>query len=228
MSDIAVIVPVLGRPGNARPLADSLAGSTDRALLLFVCSPSDLAQIAACEATGAGVVTVNDDPGPGDYAAKILAGFNAVAHDLVLLGGDDLRFHAGWVEAVEAVAERFDVGVIGTNDMANPLVKAGKHSTHPVVRRCYIETLGGSIDEPGSVYHLGYDHQYVDVELVETAKARGCYAHAGDARVEHLHPFYNKQTKLDDTYRKAHAEGSKDRKLYESRKHLWANARVTV
>lgn len=234
MIDVAVIIPVLNRPQNARPLVESLLASTDRASLLFVCSPGDDTQILACAAVqhdhGLRVRTrVIDEPcGPGDYAKKIQRGFDATTEPLVLLAADDLRFHKGWLEAVETVADEFDCGVIGTNDRANPLVMAGKHSTHPVVRRCYIDQHGGVAGEPGVVYHDGYDHQWVDSELVQTAMTRGCYAHAHDAVVEHLHPFYDRTVETDETYRKGQAEGTADRALYESRRHLWEREQVAA
>lgn len=229
LSRCAVIVPVLNRPQNAQPLVTSFLRSDADAYLWFVCSPGDKEQIDACyrltQESGfdvsVSVLHIPTHPGPGDYARKIQRGYEATEEPLVLLAADDLIFHPGWLEAVEAIADEYDCGVIGTNDMANPLVKRGLHSTHPVVRRCYIDKHGGVAGEPGTVYHQGYDHQWVDCELVETAKARGCYAHAHDAIVEHRHPLYDRKVASDATYKKGQAKGSEDRRLYESRKHLW-------
>ena len=231
MSRIAVIVPVLGRPQNAAPLVESLMASTDEADLVFVCSPNDCEQKSECLSLsmlhGSIVYGVAFKPGPGDYAKKIQAGyeFSRVLGDtpapLVLLAADDLIFRPGWLEAVERIAGEYDVGVIGTNDNANPTVKAGKHSTHPVVRRCYIDRYGGSVGEPGQIYCELYDHQFVDNELVATAMARGCYAHAHDAVVEHRHPLYNHTVKRDTTYAKGQARGREDHALFQSRRHLW-------
>lgn len=229
MSDyaIAVICPVLARPKNAAPLAASLAASTTRARLLFVVSMADSdAQFDACAATGAEVLSVEWKPGRGDFARKQNAGYAATTEPLVLLAADDLTFHPGWLEAVEAVADEYDVGVVGTNDRANPTVIAGRHSTHPVVRRCYIDQLGGSVGEPGVVYHEGYDHQWVDTELVETAKARGCYFHCHDSVVAHHHPLFDRAVPRDSTYEKALRAGLADRRLYESRKELWEREAV--
>jgi glycosyltransferase involved in cell wall biosynthesis len=224
LARIAVIVPVLNRPQNAQPLIDSLMASTDQAAPVFVISAHDSArQRRACLDTVADIVTAPWEPGPGDYARKIQAGYEWAEEELVLLAADDLRFQPGWLEAVEKIADEYDVGVIGTNDNANPTVKAGRHSTHPVVRRCYIDRYGGVVGEPGVVYHQGYDHQYVDNELVATAMARGCYAHAHDAIVEHRHPLYDRTVRRDATYEKGQARGLEDRRLFESRKHLWLN-----
>ena len=228
-----MIVPVLGRPANAAPLVESFKASGADADLYFVCSWNDTNEInavwdACADVVGVWMLVVDErTSGPGDYAFKIQFGYDRTYDPLVLLAADDLRFQPGWLEAVEKIADEYDVGVIGTNDNANPTVKAGRHSTHPVVRRCYIDKYGGSVGEPGQVYHQGYDHQYVDNELVATAMARGCYAHAHDAVVQHMHPLYNHTIKRDATYAKGQAKGAEDRRLFESRRHLWLNeARV--
>ncbi len=229
VADIAVIAPVLGRPANAAPLAESLAASTDRARLVFVCSPEDQEQRHACAAATRGprhlTMGVEWRAGPGDYARKINAAYAATSEPLVLLAADDLRFRPGWLEAVEAVAEEFDAGVIGTNDGANPLVLKGLHATHPVVRRCYIDNLGGVVGRPGQVYFEGYDHNMVDVELVQTALARGCYAHAFDAHVTHLHPLW-RSAPMDATYLKGRTKVRRDQLLYRSRAPLWEREAV--
>ena len=225
-AQVAVLAPVLGRPQNAAPLAESLAASTRRAKLLFIVSEADSdAQWEACVATGAEVLSVPGAGGPGDYAAKIQAGYEASSQQLVLLGADDLRFGAGWLEAVLHAARTYDVGVIGTNDGANPAVLAGAHSTHPVVRRCYIDQHGGVAGMPGRVYSAEYAHNYVDNELCATALARGCYYHCHDAHVRHLHPLW-RNAPDDATYQLGRRLMARDARLFESRRHLWERERV--
>lgn len=227
MSEIAVIVPVLNRPQNAQPLADSLRATSD-AELVFVMSEADTdQQIDACLATGGRVISLETPPGPGDYARKIQAGYEATDAPYVLLGADDLRFHPGWDTAALALFAEFDVGVVGTVDLGNQQTVAGTHSTHPLVARCYIDSLGGVVGMPGQVYFEGYDHQFVDAELVQTAIARGCYAHCHASVIEHLHPLWRKG-EMDDTYRKALQETRADRALFEQRKMLWEREKVTA
>lgn len=224
MSRCAVIVPVLNRPQNAEGLEASYEDSIEFLLdssMVFICSPGDDEQIDVCRSLRARTLVADWKSGPGDYARKCQLGYEETDEPLVLLAADDLIFHPGWLEAVEKIADEYDCGVIGTNDMANPLVKRGLHSTHPVVRRCYIDTHGGVVGEPGTVYHQGYDHQFVDVELVQTAMQRGCYAHAHDAIVEHRHPIYDRKVASDATYKKGQAKGADDRRLFDSRRHLW-------
>lgn len=215
-----MLVPVLGRPANAQPLVDSLAATDPDAHLWFLCSRGDDAEVDACQRTGMTVVVADFAPGPGDYARKINLGYRlAFEHPYVLCAADDLRFHAGWDEAALRMLA-YDVGVVGTNDLGNSQVIAGLHSTHPLVARGYIDSLGGYVGGEGRVYFEGYDHQWCDVELVLTAQQRGCYAHAHGSRVEHLHPLWRK-ARTDATYRKGQAHGATDRRLFESRRRLW-------
>ena len=221
---IAILVPVLDRPRNADPLVLSIRRATSTPhRVLFLCSPKDGAEIRACKATGADVHVVEWKPDRGDWAKKINRGFSMTDEDFVLLGADDLEFHRGWDMAVLEVAEKTGAGVIGTNDLGNATVMRGLHSTHPLVRRSYIEEYG-TIDEPGKVVHEGYHHQWVDTELCETAKMRGQWAFAKASHVEHLHPYWHKSS-MDATYTKALSTSREDHRYYGKRRRLWQGRR---
>ena len=232
---IDIIIPVLGRPQNAQPLVDSIrANTTCSYAITFVCSLGDEEQEEACRATDlddAPVFTFVETwrPGPADAAMKWNWGYSETAGELypyVFLAADDLEFTPGWdVEALK-VADRTGAGVIGTQDTMNPMVKHGRHSTHSLVRRSYIDTFGGTFDEtPGVVYCELYDHQCVDNELVQVARDRGEWAFANNSVVIHHHPIYDKQTKMDSTYEKALAEGSADMRLFKERLKEWSASR---
>lgn len=231
-AEILVVAPVLDRPRNARPLVESLLAATRTDWrLVFMCSPGDTAELDACQDVavfdGVDVLVVDWSAGSADYARKINLAFELTDEPYLLLAADDLRFHAGWDVAALEVAHEFDVGVVGTNDLGNQQTVAGLHSTHPLVARCYVDRLGGVVGEPGVVYHDGYDHQFVDTELVATARARGCYAHVKTAVVEHMHPLWGKGER-DATYAKGLERGAADRRLFESRRHLWARERAAA
>lgn len=168
--------------------------------------------------TGEDFIIVDWEPGPGDFACKHNLAFQHTQAPYVLLGADDLEFRPGWDERVIAVAASSRAGVIGTDDDANPLVKRGRHATHAVVSRDYIDTWGGTfLDGPGVVYHEGYQHQYVDTELVEAARQRGEWVFAHGAVVAHHHPIYDRSVPMDATYQKALADAHADKALYVSR-----------
>jgi len=229
MASVAVLAPVLNRPERAPMLSESftLALNDDhRMRLVPICSLDDLPEINAWLRLGIQPEVVNWRPGPGDWAKKINWGFRRMiklGFEWMLLGADDLGFHPGWFDAALTVHHATDACVIGTNDLGNPTVKRGHHSTHPLVFRDYLEC--GTIDEPNQIVCELYSHNWVDTELVETAKARGTWAFAADSHVEHLHPFWGK-SEMDDVYAKGRANFHDDRRLFESRRELWEEVAV--
>lgn len=219
---IVVLVPVLNRPHRVLPFLESLYASTEEPPgVLFLCSPGDDLEIETIQQTSEDLMVVPWLPGNGDYAKKINLGFRRTEEPFVFTAADDLEFEYGWAEAALAVAERTACGVIGTNDDANPLVKRGKHSTHSLVRRHYVERWGATWhDGPGVLLHEGYEHQWVDTELVAVAVERGQWAFSNRSVVRHLHPMFAKNVAMDDTYRKALGGASHDKGLFLERQAL--------
>lgn len=194
-----------------------------------MCSPGDDATIAACQATGEEVVVVpwgggNEGEGcKADWARKHNLVYSEMSEEWLLLGSDDIVFHPGWFDACLEAAAPTSACVVGTNDLGNPRVKAGRHSTHPLVNRGYL-ACGGVIDDPTRILPEVYGHWFVDDEFVQTAQMRGCYVHAHGALVEHLHPIWGK-AKNDRTYELGQETVRADRALFNQRRHLWAPAR---
>ena len=222
--DISIIIPVLNRPHRAAAVVSSIfANSEVEVELFFVVSPNDEAEKDACLATGEEIIVVPWDPGPGDFARKQNLAYTYTTAPYILLAADDLDFEPGWDTRALALAQRTKAGVIGTNDDANPLVKRGKHATHPIVSRDYIEMYGGTWhDGPGIVYHEGYGHQYVDTELCAAAMGRDEWVFCHTSVVRHLHPMYphrgSGRTPMDDTYRKALGDAHADSVIFHERK----------
>lgn len=214
----AILVPVLGRPWRVEPLLDSIATATPEPHdVLFLADHDDAAELEALEAAGADVLIV--PPPATNYAAKINAGYRATETPLLFLAADDLEFRPEWLSrAIGYLNDSIDV--VGTNDLCNERTMTGIHSTHTLVRRSYVETFG-TIDEPDTVLHEGYPHEFCDDEFVETAKARGRYAHGFDVLVEHLHPIARKGVPDDATYRRGRARTQVARRLFRQRRHLW-------
>lgn len=156
----------------------------------------------------------------GDYARKVNFAYARTTEAFMFLGADDLHFHPGWLEA--AMAEMADprIGVVGTQDLApTERARTGEHATHCLIRRAYIDAHG-TIDERGKVLHEGYPHEYVDDELVGTAKARHAWAFAHGSIVEHLHPSWGKAP-TDPLYRAQQRRMSAGRGIYRRRSALW-------
>jgi hypothetical protein len=229
VSEIAVLVPVLGRPERARKLVHNIfEASSEYRRVLFLCSPRDREQVAACKRTQADWVRVEWDAGPGDFAKKINRGLELTEEPFVFCAADDLTFQPGWDVHALRVAEETGAGVIGTWDGANPKTMKGEHSTHSLVRRSYAEDTGGTVDGTGAIYCELYDHQCVDNELIEVAQARGQWAFAQRSHVLHHHPIFDRSVVMDETYRKALAKGKEDIALFLHRRRMWSRGQLSA
>ena len=191
MADVVVIIPTLGRPHHIKPLLSSLYHSTDRARPLFICNRYDSRVISVIRREGGDILFVDTEPGaPGDYAIKINAGYRNSNEPLIFLGATDLKFHVNWLENAEQYITD-QIQVVGTNDLGNPDVLRGNHSTHSLLTRKYADDFG-TIDESNKILCEEYVHEYVDNEFCETAKHRNAWAMAMDSIVEHMHPAFRK------------------------------------
>ena len=215
MSDLVVLVPVLNRPHRVRPLIESFNASGAPGYLRFIVHHRDRAEWQALMDADA-CFTIGE---ASSWPEKINLGYRGRVEPWLLLAADDIHFHPGWWEATELLRDA-GYGVIGTNDLGNPAVLRGTHTTHALVSRRYIDEKGGTVDGPGTVIHEGYRHWFCDNELVETAKARGQWAFCRESIVEHLHPYYGKAPH-DATY----ALGEKHRHEDAA---LWAQRRLRI
>lgn len=217
---IDILIPVLNRPHRVAPLLASLECTELPYTVTFLLSPGDDVEREAVEASGEDFIQTDWPAGKGDFARKTNLGFQSTCAEYVFLGADDLEFLPHWdIRAVEAL-EAGGFGVCGTQDGGNPQVKAGLHATHSLVRRAYIEECGGTwTDGPGVVYHEGYEHQWVDAELVAVAKERGCWVFAHGSHVIHHHPMWDRRVARDLTYAKAldQSAATRDEALFRAR-----------
>jgi len=216
---IALLVPVLGRAHQIKPLLESIQAASlaeHRVVLIF--SPGDNA-IKAAKGLDAELLVATWAPDRADYAKKLKLGFRHTDEEWLFQGATDLVFHTGWDQAALTVAKRTTCQVIGTNDLGNPLVKRGIHSTHTLFSRSYIEEYGGTADGSGLIFSEAYDHQWTDSEFIETARLRRQFAFAKRSFVEHLHPHWGKG-QMDETYEKALRGTNEDMKLFIRRRAI--------
>lgn len=213
---VDVIVPVLHRPQNIAPLMESLKATAPSATAWFVCEPDDLIVWAEVERCG-GRVLVH----PGSFASKVNYAYGKTDAEWMLLVGDDVVFHPGWLD--EAITAAGSACVVGTNDLGNPRVMRGEHATHPMIRRDYVAQSGASFDGPGVVCHEGYRHCFVDDEIVLKAKHDGVWTSAVRSIVEHRHPYWGK-SKTDDVYKLGESFLKGDKALFERRMRRYLKA----
>ena len=208
---VDVVIPVLHRPQNVEPLMRTLKASTGLARAWFVVEPGDLLERAEVEKHGGNVIVH-----PGTFAEKVNAALPHLSAPWVFICGDDVLFHAGWLDHAQHMAMVHDAKVVGTNDMANPNTMAGKTSGHLLIRRDYIDEVGASWDGPGVVCHEGYRHNFVDNEIVLAAKQRRVWAMSLPAVVQHRHPITG-EVEYDDVYEIGVASYDADKVLFRRR-----------
>lgn len=232
--EVAVLVPVLGRPQNAAPFMRSLRASTGLAKVYAIAEPDEHGTAMAWRAAGAEVMYGDDEQVAGEnppppiahtFAQKVNLGCRQTGREpWLFLTGDDVRFRPGWLDHAQHVARTWGASVVGTNDLGNPRVTAGEHATHLLVSREYVDRQGASWDGPGVVAHEGYRHWFVDDEIVTVAKQRGVWQMALGSIVEHMHPLFGKGVD-DDVYALGQSHADADRALFEARltTHLKGN-----
>ena len=223
--ELVVVLPVLRRPHRVRPLLASLEAATPEPhRTMFVGTAGDRPMIAEVEAAAVDFPNVTLEvlapSTTGDYARKVNHAYRVTSEPFLFLGADDLDFRPGWWPAALRLFDDPQIGVVGTQDLApTERARTGEHATHVAVRRRYVDELG-TIDEPGKILHEGYPHEYVDDELVGTAKHRGAWAFAFDSVVEHLHPSWGKAPR-DPLYARQRARMAAGQRLFLTRRRLW-------
>lgn len=222
MNNVAILIPVLRRPQNIYPLVESILNTTNVSFdIVFIVSPGDHQEISELDRLKQPYLIMEDNyEGRGDYARKINAGFEEVEAEWYFTGSDDLQFHPFWFEVAMEVHNQTGACVIGTNDLGSPVVTSGQHATHSLVLRDYVSECG-TIDETGKILHEGYKHNFVDSELVGTAKWRDAWAFAVNSRVQHNHPDWRKGVN-DSVYQIGKNTFRSDQQYFETRKRLWA------
>lgn len=223
-SEIAIAVPLLGRPQRVRPLLESARDATPEPHTIWLIVTHGDQQVineslALADEFSARVVQMAPQA-VGDYAKKINRVFNLSVEPFIFTAADDLKFYDGWWPAARAMFDDPKIGVVGTNDLApTNRSRAGDHSTHFAIRRTYVQQHG-LIDGAAGVFYEGYHHEYVDDEAVGTAKHRGAWAYASNSIVEHLHPHWGKAP-LDRSYRQQNRRMVLSRRLFSQRRRMW-------
>lgn len=197
------------------PVLNSIRFHTPDAGVYFIHDHDDFPEIKAIEEAG---VLKQALVCSGNYAEKINWAAENTDEHFIFTGADDLQFHHGWYEEALSCMADENIMVVGTNDLCNPAVIAGMHATHFLVRREYLAE--GTIDEPYKLLHEGYQHEWVDNEFIETAKARGVYAQANESIVEHLHPMVGKAP-MDELYANIPERMEQGGRLFLQRRRLW-------
>jgi hypothetical protein len=218
--DTAILIPTYGRAERLSFVLGNAWEATPDAQIYLICEPDDKPTLSI-GLDGVGAHVLVPPMRLGTYAKAINFAYSQLPKHIrhIFLAADDLHFHPGWLDECKALMGD-GVYVVGTNDLCNGRVMSGLHATHYLIDRHYIEEKTGTADRSYPILYEGYDHNFTDTEFIETAKSRGAFAPCLTAIVEHKHFLFGKSQK-DATYEKGYLKHDEDRKIYESRKHLW-------
>lgn len=219
MSDLVVLVPVLGRPHRVTPFLDALEETTPDCRVLFLADLEDQDEVAAILAQPHRNLQIDVDTGGGCYPAKINRGVLMTGEPWIFTAADDLEPQEFWFQEAWATLHADGTEVAGLNDLIERRRRRAEHATHFLMSREYAERP--TIDGRPGPFFAGYLHWKCDDELIATAKARGAYSYARDAVVKHLHPLAG-LAEDDDTYRKGRQHQQADIELFHEREALWA------
>jgi hypothetical protein len=209
--EIGIVVPVMARPQNAAPFIRSLVAAGPTPAVYPVCDPDDHPTRDAWRAAGTEPLV----SGRGHtFANKAQHAYLNTSEPWIMLVGDDVRFHSGWLEAATLAASP-EVCLISTNDLGNPYVAAGTSAIHPIIRRTWVDDSGASWDGPGHITHEGYRH-ICDMEWSAKAINEGVFVYCPDAVVEHVHPVWSR-AEWDRTYQTGMAANRADLALFAER-----------
>lgn len=216
---IDILIPTIGRPHRLAGLVENIRANTVAThRVVFITEPHDHDTIATI--TGYGLEPVINARAE-NYAGAINTAYEQSNADYLFCGADDLIFHPGWDQHCLAALEDEWFAVAGTNDLLNPYVLAGMHSTHSLVARWYLDDIGGVVDlGPGSFLPECYDHNFTDTEFIGTAKMRARFRPCLDAVVEHLHVTTGRAP-ADATHQRSVRAFQADSELYDMRRDLW-------
>ena len=211
---IDIWLPTYHRPDRLAAVARNIEQTTKSDYILyFGVEPEDAVSWEAARATGHQVVDNKYELG---YAGTIQSMYEVSSSPFWIHVNDDFEFLPGWDVVPLSMFDTPSVMVVGVSEQENSGLSAVS-----MARRSYIEKLSGVIGMPNRVFYP-YNHNYVDTEFTETAKARGVWAGCNAPCILHKHPGIIGGDK-DAIYLKNDATVGIDEQTYRGREHLWKN-----
>ena len=219
---IGIVIPTYNRASRIKGIADNVSEATfHEHNLHFVVEADDQASIDAITFLG---LTPIINERTRNYSGACNTAYLKTTDEYLFAGADDITFAKGWDDPIMAMYSGDPwVAVVGTMDGVNPYVQAGTHATHYMVRREYLDKVGGIVDVgPKSWLFEGYGHNYCDTEFIGTAKMRAKFRPCFASHVRHDH-WSTGAMKPDGTTAKANSSYAADSVLYDARRDLWFN-----
>lgn len=214
---VDIIIPSIGRADRLAGLVANIHANTEATHNVVIVTEDFDEDTKAAVADLDALLVINERT--ENYAGAVNTAYDHSAADFLFCGADDLEFHPHWDAECFKVLDNW-VMVAGTNDLLNPYVMRGAHSTHSLVDRRYLDEIGGVVDVgPGSFLPECYDHNFTDTEFIGTAKMRARFQPCLTSIVEHHHVL--KGAPADATHERSVRKFLDDEALYDARRDLW-------
>lgn len=211
-AEIAILIPTYGRSSRFQAIIENIENNTIIPhATYFICENTDQPSIKEANRLNQKLIVVSGNT----YVSAVNAGYRSTKEPFILLGSDDIVFSENWdTKMLEQFADPA-IGIAGHIDEWK-ISKTGKHGSHLMVRRAYIEKYGGVTDEKNTIYSSRYHHIMCDIETEQTAMMRKAFA-MSDAFISHTH-WYMKTAVMDPTYQRAIDVAERDRKTFQERR----------
>ncbi len=188
-SDLLVVLPTRGRPGNLNRFIESFAATTEL--------PSDLHIIADDDDHGVLNAMISSHAqmhviprASTAYKVNYAAVPGAKTHRAVMFLGDDNVFRTpGWDRRVIEELDIMGGGMIHVNDLG------GQEAFIP----CNIAISSSIVNALGYFDHPSMNHFFVDNVWMELGRGAGCIKYLPDVVIEHMHHIFGK-AEFDQLY----------------------------
>lgn len=212
---IAILIPTVGRPDRVKKIVKMIKANTQTPHTIYmITEPEDQATIDQIRETTAKLVL---NKAPHTYVAAINLGYKLSTEEHIFCGSDDIEFTEGWdIKMLKVFQANPEIGFVGAWDSWK-ITQTGKHASHFMVSRSYIQEFGGVEDEKNTIYSSQYQHFNCDIETEQVAMKRGKFQ-MSDAVIEHHHFIVNKRVEYDQTYSKEQSKINRDTRTYNQRR----------
>jgi glycosyltransferase involved in cell wall biosynthesis len=195
MKQIAVLIPTFGRPHKLDKLIANFKRNSKQSTLYFIIDPIDKLSKEKLKPNSNeySVLSIK-----GEYQKAINYGYKNTKEPFIFCGADDILFTKGWEEKLLNIMEDEKIMVTGGIDDW-VCSGSGVHTSHPLIRRTYIDDIGCPQGYKGYIYNPNRQHYHIDIELEQVAWHRGVIKICKECVIEHNH-FFNKKAEKDSTY----------------------------
>ena len=225
---VAILLPTMGRSVRLEWLVDNIRKSTEfsyKYAVYFIAEDDDLDTIKEVErlmSTYSWVHLIRSSHRNINKAINLA--FRQTKEEFVYIACDDLEFTNGWLTSAMSSMSK-EIMVVGTYDgFTDRKYHIGAGNSGYLIRREYIESQSGCVDQRNVIYNEFYHHFYADTEFYHTARKRGVFIHSEHSVVHHRHytvsGFWGTKDKTAEN-NELSGMTIRDKSYYNDRVHLF-------